>query len=207
MNKLRRPKKGFTLIELIIVIAILAILAALLIPNMMAYIEEAKEVSDLQLASNIVRAATYSIANQSNDIPTGYYIEILWVTGEESIGYAAYGDVIVRYGVGTSRYSIFNSGDASDNVPALTSSVASIEKFATELLTILGAEEITASASGQSYSAHIEDAKSILANKANFAFHINSGTGEVALAKLHSSSNPDNLNRWIELGISATPAI
>ncbi len=36
-------KKGFTLIELIIVIAILAILAAILIPNMIGYLDKAKE--------------------------------------------------------------------------------------------------------------------------------------------------------------------
>lgn len=39
-------KKGFTLIELIVVIAILAILAAILVPSITGYIDEAKIARD-----------------------------------------------------------------------------------------------------------------------------------------------------------------
>lgn len=43
MKKLIKNKKGFTLIELIVVIAILAILAAILIPSITGYINSATE--------------------------------------------------------------------------------------------------------------------------------------------------------------------
>ena len=44
LNKLRKNnKKGFTLVELIVVLVILAILAALLIPALTGYIDKAKE--------------------------------------------------------------------------------------------------------------------------------------------------------------------
>ena len=44
LNKLRKNnKKGFTLVELIVVLVILAILAALLIPALTGYINKAKE--------------------------------------------------------------------------------------------------------------------------------------------------------------------
>ena len=44
LNKLRKDnKKGFTLVELIVVLVILAILAALLIPALTKYIDKAKE--------------------------------------------------------------------------------------------------------------------------------------------------------------------
>ena len=44
LNKLRKNnKKGFTLVELIVVLVILAILAALLIPALTGYIDKAKQ--------------------------------------------------------------------------------------------------------------------------------------------------------------------
>lgn len=43
MFKKLKEKKGFTLVELIVVLVILAILAALLIPALTGYIDKAKE--------------------------------------------------------------------------------------------------------------------------------------------------------------------
>jgi type IV pilus assembly protein PilA len=42
LNKLMKNKKGFTLIELIVVIAILGILAAVLVPSIGNYVEKSK---------------------------------------------------------------------------------------------------------------------------------------------------------------------
>jgi prepilin-type N-terminal cleavage/methylation domain-containing protein len=46
MRLLRKNRKGFTLIELIVVLAILAILSAILIPSISNYIHSAKDVTD-----------------------------------------------------------------------------------------------------------------------------------------------------------------
>ena len=42
LNSARKNKKGFTLIEIIIVLVIIAILAAIAIPSMMGFVEQAK---------------------------------------------------------------------------------------------------------------------------------------------------------------------
>ena len=42
MKRMRKDNKGFTLVELIVVLVILAILAAILVPALLGYIDKAK---------------------------------------------------------------------------------------------------------------------------------------------------------------------
>lgn len=44
----RFNKKGFTLVEIIVVLVILAILAAIAVPSVLGYVEEAKKENILQ---------------------------------------------------------------------------------------------------------------------------------------------------------------
>ena len=57
MFKKLKEKKGFTLVELIVVLVILAILAALLIPALTKYIDKAKNKSIVAETRQAVMAA------------------------------------------------------------------------------------------------------------------------------------------------------
>ena len=53
----KTSKKGFTLVELIVVLVILAILAAMLVPALVGYIDRAKKEKEYQAASTVYAAA------------------------------------------------------------------------------------------------------------------------------------------------------
>ena len=72
MKKLLRNKKGFTLIELIVVILILAILAAILVPSILNYVQEANDSAAQANARSVYSEIAVRIAaNQS--IASGVY--------------------------------------------------------------------------------------------------------------------------------------
>ena len=70
MFKKLKDKKGFTLVELIVVLVILAILAALLIPALTGYIDKAREQSLISEGSMVLTAAQATVyeAYGTNDI-------------------------------------------------------------------------------------------------------------------------------------------
>lgn len=63
MKKIRQnSKKGFTLVELIVVLVILAVMAAMLVPALTGYIDEARKKKDYNAASEVLTAAQSAVA-------------------------------------------------------------------------------------------------------------------------------------------------
>ena len=71
MNKKKMENKGFTLVELIVVLVILAILAAILVPALLGYIDRAKEkqyVLNAKSALTATQAEFSSLYGEGIDI-------------------------------------------------------------------------------------------------------------------------------------------
>ena len=90
-NKLNN--KGFSLVELIIVIAIMAILAAALAPQLIKYIEKSRISSDKTAAASVKSAFDTAISNEDA------YDEA--VAGDNSITCTTASDLALASGTGT----------------------------------------------------------------------------------------------------------
>ena len=77
MNKLmvrtsskKSNNKGFSLVELIIVIAIMAVLVAILAPQLLKYVERSREAKDRTVTDEIDRAITIALADETTYLAT-----------------------------------------------------------------------------------------------------------------------------------------
>ncbi len=77
--EMKKNEKGFTLVELIVVLVILAILATLLVPALTGYIDKAKEKTVVAECRSCVTAAQtllseqYAIVGSTADVNTDAY--------------------------------------------------------------------------------------------------------------------------------------
>lgn len=152
LKKMKNNKKGFTLVELIVVLVILAILAALLIPALTGYIDRAKKKSIIAETRQVVMAAqtlvdeayakdqatAITIVKDDNNetsttagaITTGAIKKLAEVKGNITVATTSVSDgkvVDITYSNGgkTCQYKPANSSSNSDgdyNVTATTTS-------------------------------------------------------------------------------------
>lgn len=71
--KLKNNKKGFTLVEVIVVLVILAILAAILIPSLTGYIDKANEKRYIAEARSLLVAAQTIISEKYGTVNNGTF--------------------------------------------------------------------------------------------------------------------------------------
>jgi len=70
----KNGNKGFSLVELIIVIAIMSILAAAIAPAIIRYIEKSRKAVDIETAQTIFEAANLASVSPHDDVVDGWYI-------------------------------------------------------------------------------------------------------------------------------------
>ena len=89
-NRKKKDNKGFTLVELVIVIAILAILVGLLAPQYTKYVEKSRKTADVNNLEEIVKEIKVVASDPTYAIPAGEFnIVIKSATGTSGSGTTA----------------------------------------------------------------------------------------------------------------------
>lgn len=80
-EKLKNNERGFTLVELIVVLVILAVLAAILVPTLLGYINQASAQKDFAAAESLREAAQAEIDEHYAEVPTEKNYQVIYYAG------------------------------------------------------------------------------------------------------------------------------
>ncbi|MDD2959873.1 MAG: type II secretion system protein [Lachnospiraceae bacterium] len=105
-KKCRDEQKGFTLVELIVVLVILAILAGIAVPALLGYIDHSKEKKTIQNGQLAYQAATTLTSDQFDQ-------ERSSITSEEIIDLAGISGTVIEFASENLSGSKFSYQDAN----------------------------------------------------------------------------------------------
>lgn len=117
-NQKTMGNKGFSLVELIVVIAIMAVLVGVLAPQFIRYVEKSRESTDIQNIQQIMTAVETSVADGTTtaDVTititttkTATSIQALTDNGISSLQLksAKWGKVQLKYSASTNKWTVY----------------------------------------------------------------------------------------------------
>ncbi len=178
MKLKKSSNKGFTLVELIIVIAIIAVLAAVLAPRYLQYVERSREANDVQVAVSIMRATTAAMNDPQNNVPSGAQVTVTWYTATETPpvmnGYGSDQGAIGLATASGQTHTLGNNGETGGQVQ---------QRFRFAILEVMGLvhpnhTNPTFAANG-GFDSLGALGESQVANTVDFSFQIDTSTGEI----------------------------
>ena len=108
----KRDNKGFSLVELIIVIAIMAVLTAILAPQLLRYVERSRAAKDATTLDEVQRAASIALADEAT------YVAVAGATADAS------GNIVITLTYTGSTGVIAATGGNPAGVTALCAEMA-----------------------------------------------------------------------------------
>ena len=112
LNKKQKNNKGFSLVELIVVIAIMVVLVAVLAPVFTKYIESSRRSTDIQNANNIAESVLADVADGKTMDGTAVPSAVKdWPVEVKGKAFAGDNTLTYVYNAGTNTCAVYVSGD------------------------------------------------------------------------------------------------